>query len=424
MTKYLLLLLPLFIFASAIKVEHAQVKPLGKIIKTNAQITQLSNQKQDIVSRLPGHLERYFVQAGEQVKSGQKVALVESIELSKMTAEYLALKNQEHAAQIQKDTSMKLHQKGLSSQNDLSNAIIVLEEIRSKQNALASQLRSLGVDPSKLTKATDKFVVYAHADGMVGKIFVPLHANVDAQTLLMTLVNQNSYYAVAYLNVQDAMKVTNTTKGWLTLADMTYVTEFVQLLPNIDEETQRAKVLFSIKNAPRNLLLGAFTEIDISLVPTRKVVMVKKSALTLYKGEWVVFTPKEHEEEGHHEEKSDHNHEEEKTSHDEHDHGAHQAVKKDEHGHEDHDHDAHKEEKAHQANGEETHNEEEESHGEGGHDEHEEEAPYEANVVNVIAYVGDEVAIKGLKADVEYVSDGVYFVKSMLLKSSLGEHGH
>ncbi|HIP28165.1 MAG TPA: hypothetical protein EYG82_03215, partial [Sulfurovum sp.] len=226
MTKYLLLLLPLLGFSSAIKVEHAQLKPLGKIIKTNAQITQLSNQKQEIVSRLTGHLEQYYVQAGQHVKAGEKVALIESIELSKMTAEYLALIQQERAAQIQKDASMKLHQKGLSSQNDLSNAIIALEGIRSKQNALASQLKSLGLEPSKLTKATDKFIIYAHADGVVGKIIAPLHSNVDAQTLLMTLVNQSAYYATAYISTKHAMHVNKDTKGWITIAGKNYDATF------------------------------------------------------------------------------------------------------------------------------------------------------------------------------------------------------
>ena len=447
MTKYLLLLLPLLGFASAIKVEHAQLKPLGKIIKTNAEITQLSNQKQEIVSRLTGHLERYYVQAGEYVKGGEKVALIESIELSKMTAEYLALIQQEGAAQIQKDANMKLHQKGLSSQNDLSNAIIALEGIRSKQNALASQLKSLGLNPTKLTEATDKFIIYAHADGVVGKIIAPLHSNVDAQTLLMMLVNQSAYYATAYISTKHAMHVNKDTKGWINIAGENYDATFVQLLPNIDKATQRAKVLFSITNSPEKLLLGAFTEIDISLAPTRNVVMVKKSALTLFKGDWVVFTEKEHKDKVHHEEKSDHDHEKEDAGHDEHGHDAdveekghdshpndnHATHKEEEaHGHDDHAHEVHTEDKGHENHEGEAHNEDEAGHeehdekeGHGGHDEHESEvAPYQANVVKVIAYVGDEVAIEGLKADAEYVSDGVYFVKSMILKSSLGEHGH
>ena len=390
-TLFSLLLLPVLAFSTSIKVEHATLKPLGKMIQTNAQIVQLSYQKQEIVSRLRGHVEEYYVKAGDTVKSGDKVVLIESIELSKRTADFLALKQQIKPALAQANTTRKLFKKGLASKNQLSQHLIALETLRSQKNALASQLQSLGLDTQALTKATDRFTLTAHAEGTVGKILVSLHANVNAQMPLMTLVNQSGYYASAYLGVQDAMHVTQDTKGWVKIADKSYAATFVQLLPNIDEETQRAKVLFSIDDSPSNLLLGAFTQIDISLAPTRNVVMAKKSALTLFNGEWVVFTEKEHENTEHHEEKSDHDHDKEEGTHDE-----------------------HTEEKDH-----EDHNKKD------GHDEHEEEeATYEANVVKIIAYVGDEVAVEGLKVDAEYVSDGVYFVKSMILKSSLGEHGH
>jgi len=370
MTKYLLLLLPLLGFSSAIKVEHATLRPLGNMVHTNAQITQLSSQKQEIVSRLSGHLEVYYVHPGQEVKKGDKVVLIESIELSKMTAEYLALKEQLKASENQKNRAMTLHKKGLASQNDVSNAIIALENIRSKQSALTSQLHSLGIKPDSLTEATDQFILTAHADGVVGTILAPLHSNVNAQTVLLTVVNQAGYYAVAYLSVDDAMKITKETKGWISIAGKKYPSSFIQLLPNIDPETQRGKVLFNIDNSPSNLLLGAFTQMDIALAPYTNTVMVKKSALSLFKGEWVVFAEKQHKKEqegtGYHDEKADHD------------------------------------------------DDEEEEH----------EAPYEAKVVEIIAYAGDYVAIKGLKADEEYVSDGVYFVKSIILKSSLGEHGH
>lgn len=372
MTRYLLLLLPLLGFASSIKMEYAQLRPLGQIVQTNALITQLSDQKQKIVSRLSGHLEAYYIKPGQHVSKGDKVVLIESIELSKMTAEYLSFSQQYKVAKKQKNTAIKLHKKGLSSQNDVNNAIIALEEIRSQNYALSSQLNSLGINPKTLKVATDQFILYAHADGDVGEILAPMHSNVDAQTPLATLVNQSAYYAVAYINKKDAMKVTKKTTGWIDIANESYTTHFVQLLPNIDEETQRAKVLFQIENAPSNLLLGAFIQINISFAPTRNVVMVKKSALTLFKGEWVVFI---------------------------------------ETNHEGHDHD------------ENIHTKQKDAH---GHDKHEEdeEPPYKARVVKVIAYTGNYVAIEGLKVEEEYVSDGVYFVKSMLLRSSLGGHGH
>ena len=375
MTKYLLFLLPLLGFSSSINMDKATLRPLGKIIHTNAEITQLSEQKQEIVSRLPGHIESYYVTAGQTVKTGDKIALIESIELSKMSAEYVSVLKQTKAAQKQLVTAKTLHTKGLSSQNDISNAIINLEEIRAKENALMSQLNSLGINPEKITEATDKYTLYAHSDGGIGKILSPLHANVDAQTPLMTLVNQSGYYAVAYLGVKDAMEVGKDTKGWVNISSISYPCHFVQLLPHIDKETQRAKVLFKIDNSPSNLLLGAYTQMDISLSSSNEVITIKKSALTLFQGEWVVFVEVHRDE---HEVVEDH---------EGHAHGTHAKKEYDEL-------------------------------------ETEEEVPYQAKVVDILSYSGDYVAIRGLEAGEVYVSDGVYFVKSMLLKSSLGGHGH
>lgn len=374
MIKTLFLLLPLLAFSNPISMEHAKLKPLGKIVRTNAQITQLADQKQKIVSRLPGHVEKYFVTTGQHVKKGDKVVLIESIDLSKISAQYVAMKQQAKAAKEQLATAKKLYKKGLTSQNELNQKIIEIEEILATQSALESQLKSLGIKATDLKSATDQFILYAHADGVVGEIFVPLHSNVDAEDKLMSIVNRDGYYAIAYLSLEDAMKVSDKTTGFVTVAKKKYPAHFVQLLPTIDEETQRAKVLFMMMDTPKNMLINAFTDMDISLAPFTEAVMVKKSSLSLFQGEWVVFVEKEYEEEVHK-------------------------------GEEDHDKEA----------ADEDHDEDEE-----GEEEHE-EAPYAAKVVEIIAYSGNDVAIKGLKAGEEYVSDGVYFVKSMLLKSSLGD---
>ena len=372
MSKLLLLILPLFALAApAIVMERVQEKALGKVVRTNAQITQLSNQKQKIVSRLPGHIERYFVSPGDRVKRGDRVALIKSIALSRMSAEYVAIKKQLQAARTQMKSAKMLYAKGLLSQNELNEKQIKTQKLLAKQNTLASQLRSLGIDLSTLTEATDRLVLYAHAKGVVGEISLPLHSNVDAEESIMSIVNQHTYYAIAYLSVEDAMQVTPRTEGFVTIAHKAYRTTFVQLLPAVDTQTQRAKLLFKMQQTPKLTLLNAFVPMEIALPSTQKALMVKRTALTLFGGEWVVFVKKEHEE--HEEETEEHNAEKEEDYEHEHEHI---------------------------------------------------EVPYAPQAVKVVAYYGDEVAVEGLEKGEAYVSDGVYFVKSMLLKSSLGEHGH
>ncbi len=381
MTKRLLLLilLPPALIAQNIAIAHAKEETLGKIVSVNAKITQLSDQQQKIVSRLPGHVERYFVTPGQTVSKGDKVALVESMAFSKMTATFLALKAQAKAAKESLETARTLYKKGLMSQHDFNRALIETEEVLSKLDTLRSQLDSLGVATDRLDKTTDTLILRAHADGTVGDIFVPLHANVDAEEPIMSVVNRNAFYAVAYLDVADAMRLSEKSDGYVAYANKEYHAHYVRLMPVIDEETQRAKALFALDSHPKTILIDTFVPIRIALPPYSKVVTVEKSALTLFKGEWVVFVEKEHNETH---EKTEH--EGKKTAH------------------------AHKEE-----------------HNEAKHGEHEhKENPYEPRVVEPLAYFGDRVAVKGLEVGEAYVASGVYFIKSMLLKSSLSEHGH
>ena len=372
-------LLPIFAAAAQIKTDIAQTGKIGKVIRTNAEITQLSDQKQQIVSRLPGHIENYFVKPGSHVNKGMKVAELTSIALSKMTAEYLALKAQERAAASQRKTAEILYKKGLGSRNELNNKIVSLERIRGKRNALAASLRSLGIDPEALKAPTDRLILKAHAEGTVGRILVPLHANVDAQTPILRIVKSQGYYAVAYMKIEDALKVDDQSKATVTLMNKHFNASFIQLYPQVDEETQRAKVLFSLKGETGKLLLGAFVPIQVEIAPFIKAVTLKRSALTLFQGEWVVFVPKADDEEDEH--KAAEHHKEDEAE---------------DEGHE----------------GEEHHHDE--AH----------EVPYAPRVVEILAYSGDRVALKGIEAGEAYVSEGVYFVKSLLLKSSLGEHGH
>ena len=417
-------LLTSLLYAEQIGIAHVQKKALGKSIHTNAQITQLSDQKQAIVSTLSAQVKRYYVKAGQSVKAGQRVVALSSRELAKLSSEYMALGQQIKPATTQRNTSKKLYQKGLASKNQLTSHQLALETLRSQRKALATQLQSLGVDASKLSKASGRLILYAHASGVVEKLLIPLHANANPQKPIMRIVQQSGYYASAYLSIDDAMKMRADTRASLRLGSQRYPCRFVQLLPNVDTQTQRAKVLFAIDTHAKPLLIGAMGQIEIFLSASHSQEMVKKSALSLFQGEWVVFVPvEEHDEDGHddhdeHDDHDDHDKHEKHSKHDDHDeakaHGKHHEKE----AHDEHDdHEAHDEHDAHE---EEKHD----AHGH-GHDAHEEKpAPYRAKVVEIIAYHGEDVAIRGLKSGEEYVSTGVYFVKSMLLKSSLGGHGH
>ena len=359
--------------ASDIKISHVEHKEFGSSILVNAKIIQLSNQKQQIVSKLRGHLEHYFVQIGENVKKGDKIAEIDSLELSQMSATFISLSKEMNMAKKRLYNTRKLYKKGLASLYDLSSEEMVISGIESKRNSLKSQLSSLEIDLNSLKKATDTFTIYAHADGKIDQLLVSLHSNIDAQTPIVSLVQESGYYAEAYMSVEKAMQSTNDIKATLEINNKNYSCKFISLLPQVDEKTGQAKILFWIESKKDRLLLNSYAKMQILQPSDKYFMVVKKSALSMFDGEWVLFVP--HDD---HDENDKHEEHEEDSEHDEH-----------------------------------------------GHDDHEdEEVPFSLQVVKKLHSFGDEIAVEGIHEGEEYVSDGVYFVKSMLLKSKLGGHGH
>ncbi len=391
------------LFASDIVIEKSVLRSFGKELHLNAKIVQLSNQRQQIVSRLGGHLERYYVQPGETVKKGDKIAQIQSLELSRMSAEYIALGKKLEAAKARLTSTKKLYEKGLASEHDLNREKIAMATIEAERNAVASQLASLDIDTKSLKEPTDTLTIVAHSDGLVSRLLVPLHTNLSAHTPIISLVQSSGYYAIVYIGVAEALKLPKRVEARLKIDGLEFSCRYLYLMPKVDEETQRAQLLFWIESDDQPLLLNAFAEMEIEIPPYMEYVAVKSSALTMFEGEWVVFTPKHKD---HAVPEAD-----EKESRDEHDHDH-------EHEH-DHDHEEHNEHE-----GDEEHRSDEKYEKADSHEGHTDELPYEIRVVEPIVSFGGYVAVKGIAPDEAYVADGVYFVKSLMLKSELGGHGH
>ena len=382
----LVLLYVTSLFSVDIPTQHTELRSFGESIELNSQIIQLSNAKQSVTSLVSGHLEKYFVEAGQSVKDGQKIALIESILVSKMTADYISLKKQFVSLNKNYEANKKLYDKGMLSMQELNNLGIEKNSMDSKIVALRSQLQTLGIETKNLNKATGNFILYAHSSGRVSSLLQPLHTVIREDEALISIIKDQAFYVQSYLPLKYASVIKSGQKLSVDYNGRKIVTHVTQILPELDVKTQRIVILSSVDEKADDLFVNTFVSSTLYFKPTEKHVAVKKSALSFFNNEWVVFMPTEKE-------------------------------KHEEHGEEKHD--------DHEEHGEEKHDDHEE-HGEEKHDDHEDEPslPYEARVVKIILQDDEYAGVEGIEIDEEYVSDKSYYVKSMMLKSSLGEHGH
>ena len=404
------------LYAFDIPIEKVQKRTFGEKVTVNAKIVQLSNAQQLVTSLLSGHVERYFVQSGESVSNGDKIALINSIELSKMTADYISLNNQYRGLRKNYDAVKNLYDKGMTSLHNLNIKNIEKNEMYAKIQTLDSQLGTLGINADNLKKVTSRYTLFAHSDGKVASILQPLHSIVDNETPLVSIVKNRAFYAKSYLPIQYASFVKIGQKVVIERKHNKHITsKIAQILPELDETTQRLVVLSSIENENANLFINEYVGSTIYFDNSKEYLSVKKTALSFFNNEWVVFVPIEE-----HEEKGEHGHSNEHLDHDNHD----MHEDEEEHSDEELKHDYHDEYSESNKHDEHGHNDENLVHDEHDVHEDEEESEYEAKVVKKITEDDTYVAVVGLNEQEEYVSNNSYYVKSMLLKSSLGEHGH
>ncbi len=434
-----LLLFGSLLYATEIPTKHAKVRAFGKSVELNSKVIQLSNAKQSIMSLVSGHIEKYFVQVGSQVKKGDKIALIESISLSKMTADYISLKKQFYSQNRNYKATKKLYDKGMISLQELNSQSIQKDALLAQINALKSQLSILGIDANSLKKASSNYILYAHSDGRVSELLQPQHSAVNEDTPIISIIKNQAFYIKTFLPLKYASSVKVGQEISVKAGGKSIKTHITQILPEVDKETQRVVLLSSVDEPTDALFINAFVSSTLYFDADKKYVAVEKSALSFFNNEWVVFIPKkdEHDEHNDHTDHGDHSKKED--THDDHaDHGDH-GKKEDSHkGHEKHDdhkkddtHDDHKEHDDHKKD--DTHDDHTD-HGDHGkkeevhndHDDHadEGEKPYDIRVVEIVTSDDKYTAVLGLEAGEEYVSDKSYYVKSMMLKSSLGGHGH
>jgi phosphotransferase system IIA component len=341
------------------------------------------------MARLGGKILNYHIKEGDSVKIGQLIATIDSLDLASQITELKGLKKQLTVVQKNYNITNRLYKIGVESLQKLNQQTEEKMVITNQIEAIKSKLALI-----KGRKGS-QYRVYAQSRGRVEKILAPIHSVVNENEPLVSIIKgKESFLIKSFIPLKYATKVRVGQKGAIIYGEEEYKMHITQILPNIDQQTQKMTVLSVLDKTINNLFVNTFLDSKLFLGKGKSYLTIKKSALSFFNNEWVVFVPEHHEE------------------------------------HDDHDEEKHHDDKTRRGGAmspPDTHNEKEheEEHKGHGHDEHEEEeVPYNIKVVKILKKFDKYVAIEGLKEHQDYVSDKSYYIKSLLLKSSLGGHGH
>lgn len=295
MTKILIttLLFLNFAFSIEIQLENAQTGKLEKSIELNSQVIQLSTSKQSLMAQLDGKIMNYYVKEGDLVKKGDKIALIQSIELSKMSAEYLSLKEQLRSIEDNYEGSLSLSKKDIVSKQELNLLNIQRRDTHAKLETLISQLKTLGIEVKNLKNTISQYTLYAYNSGIVSAILKPEYSSISKQDELISIVKENSFYLKSYLPVMYSQYLKVGQKISTNLNGKNIITYIEKILPELDSSTQRIIVLSNIEDENVKLYSNLYLGSTLYYESDNEYILIKKSALSFMDNEWIIFIPDE-----------------------------------------------------------------------------------------------------------------------------------
>ncbi|MBI5921995.1 MAG: efflux RND transporter periplasmic adaptor subunit [Betaproteobacteria bacterium] len=141
-------LTPEAIQTAGIKIEALAEQEISEQLMLTATIQPNQDRITHVAARVPGRIVKVHVKLGDQVKAGQTLALLDSLEVGEAYSTYLQAKTQLAVAKADFERAEKLHGDQIIAQKDHLRAHAEYDKAKASFAATGDKLRMLGVSPA------------------------------------------------------------------------------------------------------------------------------------------------------------------------------------------------------------------------------------------------------------------------------------
>jgi len=133
---------------AGIKLEELAEQEITEQLMLTATIQPNRDRIMHVAARVPGRIVNVYVKLGDQVKAGQTLALLDSLEVGEAYSSYLQTKTQLAVAKADFERAEKLHGDQIIAQKDHLRAHAEYDKAKASFAATGDKLRMLGVSPT------------------------------------------------------------------------------------------------------------------------------------------------------------------------------------------------------------------------------------------------------------------------------------
>lgn len=289
-----------------IKVGKLEERALGASVKVTGTLSVDPQGIADVVPMMSGVVRKITVVEGQNVAAGQVVAMIENMEVAEMQRRYFEVKENCNLAETELKRQQTLADAGAGVRRNLESAQTQYTIAKETVASLAGQLRSLGIDPKKISAngVSLTIPVKTPISGVVSVIQSRTGAYADVASPMMTITNNSMVYANLNIYEKDlsVVKPGELVEGVLTnLPSVKIEGSLVGINPTIDPQTRTFSARVRLKPIDNSVVLSPGMSLSATITGAEQVMSALPSDAIVTNGgrKYVFMLEEEHENEVH-----------------------------------------------------------------------------------------------------------------------------
>lgn len=274
---------------SRFKFDNASRAPVRRSLPVPASIEPDPQRYARVYPPVAGRLTKLYVQLGDEVSSGQVVAILSSPDFTQAQSDYLKARSALKIARRNLDRQQDLLAHKIAAERDLEQAQNEHEAAQSDMESAAARLKSYGMDPERDALGLPLQLVAPISGRVVELDAAPGEFRNDDNAVLMTIADLSSVWLTASVQEKDLRFVKPGQEVRASLPaypNETFTGSVATIADVLDPQTRAVKIRVVVPNADRRLKPGMFASVDLvdfpdTLITVPNTAIVQTGATTV-----------------------------------------------------------------------------------------------------------------------------------------------
>ena len=286
--------------AAGIKVEELAAQEISEQLIVTATIRPNQDRITHVSPRVPGRIVKVQANLGDQVKAGQTLAVLDSLDVGEAHSTYLQAKTQLAVAKADFERAEKLHGDQIIAQKDHLRAHAEYEKAKAAFAAAGDKLRMLGVTPTPTDdgRAVSTFPLTTPFSGTVIEKHAILGELAQPDKQIFTVADLSKLWIEANLFEKDLGRVKTGAEAMVTVdayPGESFQGKLTYIAAVVDKESRTVQARVEVANSGGRLKPEMFataairTSGTVGVAGKTKALLLPQEAVVLMQGQPTAF---------------------------------------------------------------------------------------------------------------------------------------